>query len=373
MASQNNHASGNWAWPAVAAVTLLAPALLLIHSAFVWRDLDSAKDTYLQNLAASAAARASLGEALMEQEPAVADFVIIRNPADPVQARLLRGEQLYSFEKGPDLWRVIVPVESGSQPALARIDISTSAAGFLTSRARQTLAVSLSAAVALLAIGAWALLARRRQARLEQLAEAGRMSAVLAHEIRNPLGTIKGFTQLAMEQADPAITPMLESSLRQTERLENLVRDLLNYTRPPKPVLRPTSWNEIAVRLREHGIHTRNESSAKLVIEDSQAILETDPAMLEQILLNLVRNGLEAARSTVLVTADKTRIRVWDDGPGFSPEALAHAFEPFHTGKAQGTGLGLAVSRTMAEALGARLRIVPAASGGTAMEMEWTR
>ena len=374
MLPRNNGPDGRkWAWPAVAFVALLAPALLLVHSVLVWRDLDAARDTFLRNLAASAAARASMGEALLDHEPAVSAFTIVAIAESPVEARVLRGEQLYSIEKGSQSWRVIVPVDLGSETALARIDIATSAADFLTARARQTLGVSLAAAIALLALGAWALVARRRQARLEQLAEAGRMSAVLAHEIRNPLGTIKGFTQLAIERAGPEIAPMLESSLRQTERLENLVRDLLNYTRPPKPAIRTTGWSEIAARLREHGIHTRNESKAELVVEDSEAVFETDPAMIEQILLNLVRNGLEAAGSRVVVTASRGGIRVWDDGPGFSPEALAHAFEPFHTDKAQGTGLGLAVSKTLAAALGAELRIAPSPSGGTAMELAWTK
>lgn len=374
MLSRRSEPGGEkWAWPAVVVIVFLAPALLLVHSAIVWRDLESARESFLKNLAASAAARASMGEALMDQEPAVAALVVVDRPGNSVEARLLRGEQLYSLEKGSRFWRVIVPVESSSGTALARIDIATASADFLTSRARQTLGVSLTAAIALLAIGGWALMARRRQARLEQLAETGRMSAVLAHEIRNPLGTIKGFTQLALERVGPDVAPMLESSLRQTQRLENLVRDLLNYTRPPKPVIRTTAWIEIAARLREYGIHTRNESSAELVVEDSDAVYETDPAMLEQILLNLVRNGLEAAGSRVVVSADSNRIRVCDDGPGFSSAALAHAFEPFHTQKAQGTGLGLAVSKAMAAALGAELSIVPSSSGGTAMEMAWTK
>lgn len=373
MLSRRSESVGRrWAWPAVAVVVVLAPALLLVHTVFVWLDLDAAREEFLKNLAASAAARASMGEALLDHEPAVAAFEIIDRPGSDVERRLMRGEQLYSLERGNPLWRVIVPVESGTGPALARIDIDTGAADFLTSRARQTLGVSLFTAAALLSLGAWALVARRRQARLEQLAEAGRMSAVLAHEIRNPLGTIKGFTQLALEQAGPGIAPMLESSLRQTERLENLVRDLLTYTRPPKPVVRTIPWIEVAGRIREHGIHTRNESKAELVVEDSAAVFETDPAMLEQILLNLVRNALEAAAGRVVVSADSGRIRVLDDGPGFSPDALAHAFEPFHTDKAQGTGLGLAVSKTLASALGAELRIVRPASGGTAMELVWT-
>jgi len=374
MASSRDTASTRtYGWTAVAALAFLAPALLLVHTALVWRVLDSARAAYLRSLAGSVAARASLAESLMEEEPAVASVQIVREPATVAEKRLLAGQQLYALEKGQDLWRVTVPVESADGHALARIDLAVSAADFLTDRARQTLAVSLAAGLAMLGLGVWGVLTRRRQARLEQLAELGRMSAVLAHEIRNPLGTIKGFTQLALEMAGPAVTPHLESSLRQTERLENLVRDLLNYARPPKPLMRRMPWNEMAARIREHGLHTRNESSAALIVEDGDAVFETDPEMLEQVMLNLVRNGLEAAQSVVKVNAESRRILVFDDGPGFAPDALKRAFEPFHTSKAQGTGLGLAVSKGLARALGAELTINAPASGGTCMELRWTK
>ncbi len=362
-----------WGWPVVAVLVMLAPALLLVNTVLVWRDLDTAKEMYLRSLAGSVAARASMGEALMDEEPAVASVNIGRQPANQTEARLLRGEQLYALEKGETLWRVTVPVDSGSGRALTRIDIAVSAADFLTSRARQTLGVSLAAGFALLALGAWGLMARRRQVRLEQLAELGRMSAVLAHEIRNPLGTIKGFTQLAKEKAPPDVASMLDTSLRQTERLENLVRDLLHYARPPQPLVRRIEWPEMAARIRDHGLYTRNETAAQLLVEDSVTVFETDPAMLEQILLNLVRNGLEAAASQVVVTAERGRIVVCDDGPGFTDEALRRAFEPFHTTKAQGTGLGLAVARNMARALGAHLTINSPPAGGTRMELTWKR
>lgn len=357
----------------VAVLVMLAPALLLVHTVLVWRDLDFLRESYLRSLAGSVAARASMGESLIDEEPAVTAVTIVRQPANNTENRLLRGEQLFALEKGETIWRVTVPVDSGTGQALARIDIAVSAADFLTSRARQTLGVSLAAGIALLALGVWGLMARRRQVRLVQLAELGHMSAVLAHEIRNPLGTIKGFTQLAREQAPPEIAPMLDTSLRQTERLEALVRDLLNYARPPKPANRRVAWPEMAARVREHGLYTRNESAADLTVEDSDTVFETDPEMLEQILLNLVRNAMEAARSRVVVTAAPGRIVVCDDGQGFTHEARRRAFEPFHTTKAQGTGLGLAVSRNMARALGAELSINSAASGGTRMELTWTK
>jgi signal transduction histidine kinase len=360
-----------WAWPAVAVLAFLAPALLLVHTALVWRDLDTAREAYLRSLAGSVAARASMGEALMEEEPAVVSIKTIESPSTADERRVLSGEQLYALDKGETAWRVTVPLDTAGGQALARIEIAVSAADFLTARARQTLGVSLAAGLAMLALGGWGVLARRRQARLEQLAELGKMSAVLAHEIRNPLGTIKGFTQLAREKAPPEITSLLDTALRQTGRLEDLVRDLLLYARPPRPAVSRLEWSEMAGRIREHGLQTRNERSAELLVEDSDAVYETDPALLEQILLNLVRNGLEAAKSLVVVTAAPGRIQVTDDGPGFSEEALRRAFEPFHTTKAQGTGLGLAVARNMARSLGADLTISSTADGGARMELAW--
>lgn len=374
MALTRSEVSGpRWGWPAVAALAFLAPALLLVHTAMVWRDLDTAREAYLRSLSGSVAARASMGDALLEEEPAVVSIDTVQQPSTAEEKRLLSSEQLYALNKGQTTWRVTVPVDGDQGRALMRIDIAVSAADFLTDRARQTLGVSLIAGVAMLGLGVWGVIARRRQARLEQLAELGRMSAVLAHEIRNPLGTIKGFTQLALEKAGADLAPLLDSSLRQTERLESLVRDLLNYARPPQPVKRPVAWSEMVVRIREHGLHTRNQSAAALVVEDSDIGFETDPEMLEQVILNLVRNALEAAASKVTVSAGKRRILVCDDGPGFTPEALRRAFEPFHTTKAQGTGLGLAVSKGLAHALGAELLVNSAASSGTCMELRWTK
>jgi two-component system sensor histidine kinase HydH len=77
-----------------------------------------------------------------------------------------------------------------------------------------------------------------RQLELEHMAQLGEMSAVLAHEIRNPLGTIKGFAQLLAEQRGGTSTELVEPILSETGRLENLVRDLLLYGRPPAPAPR---------------------------------------------------------------------------------------------------------------------------------------
>lgn len=97
--------------------------------------------------------------------------------------------------------------------------------------------------------------------------------------------------------------------------------------------------------------------------------------MLEQILLNLIRNAEEAVADTpepeILVHANSGQIEVCDNGPGLAPEIRSRLFEPFATTRARGTGLGLAVSKNLAEALGARLSLEDRRPSGTCARLTW--
>src|SRR5207248_1656038 len=107
--------------------------------------------------------------------------------------------------------------------------------------------------LSLLVLALWAVLSARRAAELERkqlqmehLAHLGQMSAILAHEIRNPLGTIKGFAQLACEKGDQRIALLLAPVLTEIGRLEKLVRDLLLYSKPCQPGVQRIEWSEFA-------------------------------------------------------------------------------------------------------------------------------
>lgn len=97
----------------------------------------------------------------------------------------------------------------------------------------------------------------------------------------------------------------------------------------------------------------------------------TDPDLLEQVLLNLLRNAREAG-TQVRVEAQAGCIRVLDDGPGLSPEVRARLFQPFFTTKAQGTGLGLAIARNLTRALGGKLSLKDHRPSGTCAEIQWS-
>lgn len=209
-----------------------------------------------------------------------------------------------------------------------------------------------------------------------RFAELGRLSAVLAHEIRNPLGAIKGFAQFTAKRfaaADPAREDM-ETIVAESTRLEGLVESLLIYARPRALVLQSVEVCDLVDRqLRlveqeaaEHGVRIRCDRPAMPVHG------EFDAEQLGQALLNVLRNGVQAmaqgggelriaARAT---TDDRVEIEVADQGPGIAQADLPEVFEPYFTRKARGTGLGLAVTRRVVHGHGGEVRIASSEGGG---------
>lgn len=384
-------------WPLASLLAALAfglPAILLWTSWSTLRAQEEQKRIYLQSRIGALASRLEampagseeeVFETLAAEEPALAGLAILtsRQPGDGLDA-VWEGRQLFQLEyragANGELLRGAVPFHQQGRLCIAVIDLWAGAADFIVRPARRNLTASAAASLALLALSllAWqALQARQRallrQAELEHLARLGRLSAVLAHEIRNPLGTIKGFAQLLEEQAPPAQKALAAPIISESARLERLVNDLLAYGRPRQPSvervqLRPF-LDEMAESCRR-GAGPRLEWDAESVPADF--IMETDPDLLRQILLNLLRNAAEAASAgdppkvalTVRPGSKEIEFEVRDNGPGFSAEALQRAFEPFFTTKASGTGLGLAISRRLAQVLGGTLEVRNAPGGG---------
>ena len=360
--------SSRMIWRSVAGLLLVLPFILLFNALLMLRELEQARGAFLRNKAAEIAARLEQIPAgqVLEEEPALLDvrtFGVDDVAAEPSIRPLLDGQELFRLdEDGRQRFRAWVPYHAGGGTRVARLDLNPAAADFLTSRPRRNLYLSMAMAVVMSLLMGYALWAREKQARLARLAELGQMSAVLAHEIRNPLGALKGFLQLARERSTLDTRNYLDTSLEQTGRLEQLVRDLLSYARAPQPKWREVGWREMEARLRPHAPGVRFSGA------DFQ--MRTDPDMLEQAVLNLLRNAMEAG-TEVHVEAAPGRIRVTDNGPGLPPEIRRKLFQPFLTTKAQGTGLGLAIVRNLARALGAEVVLSDVRPSGTCAEIRW--
>lgn len=204
--------------------------------------------------------------------------------------------------------------------------------------------------------------------RKEKLAAVGTLAAGVAHEIRNPLSSIKGyatyFGQRFPEGSDDRAAAGV--MVREVDRLNRVISDLIGFSRPTDVHLIPTPLADVA----EHALQLLRQDAAqrkvKLVLE---AAPNLPPALLDadrfgQALLNVCLNGLDAMPDGGVLTLRLTRytanrlcLEVEDTGTGIPPESMAHIFDPYFTTKGQGTGLGLATVHKIIEAHGGEVSV----------------
>lgn len=209
-----------------------------------------------------------------------------------------------------------------------------------------------------------AALRRQAEARSSELRflELGRLSAVLAHEIRNPLGAIKGFAQLTAPRfaADDPARADMDVIVSESTRLERLVETLLRYARPLTLNLQDT---ELQALLQQSVRLIGPEQGAVTVEPGPEVRVAVDGEQLGQAILNILRNAVQASegrggvRARWIGTASSLRLEIDDSGPGIPPELREQVFAPYFTTKATGTGIGLAVTRRIVEAHGGRVEI----------------
>jgi len=224
----------------------------------------------------------------------------------------------------------------------------------LTRRARQTFFLS-SGAAALLVLAA--IVMSRRAAREEALAaklanaerlvSLGTMSAVLAHEIKNPLAALKGNAQLVAESLseDTRARGQANRVVEAAVRLQSLVQNLLDFARGGPIERAPTDPAELLFLAAEDAAPT-----AKLELDEAPAEWSLDVIRVRQVLENLLRNAMQASKggqvsARVALEGERLVYVVRDDGPGFPEGSIDTIFEPFVTTKSRGVGLGLAVAR----------------------------
>ncbi len=201
--------------------------------------------------------------------------------------------------------------------------------------------------------------------RREKLATLGRFSASVAHEIRNPLSAMQMTAEMLRRSASPEQAEDLDLLLSEMARLAHSVDEILFHAGEPRYDFRPVALREVAEeavrvlepRARHLGIRLRLEAG-----EAPGPVVRGDRGKLAQALLNLLLNALQASppEETVTVGVEagegRVRVRVRDRGPGIPGELLPRIFEPFVSGPGGGTGLGLSVTRAIAEAHGGAVR-----------------
>jgi len=212
----------------------------------------------------------------------------------------------------------------------------------------------------------------RTTERTRHLTSLGEMSAVLAHEIRNPLASLKGHAQLLEESLEgkPREHAKAERVVREAVRIERLTTDLLAFVR--SGTLAPMKSDPRA--MARAAVESAGAGRTQLIDRGAPDEAPIDAERVRGALENLIRNAVEAdPQGEVEVVLgrdeDDLEIRVRDHGPGIRPGDEEKIFEPFHTTRVHGTGLGLAVARRIAEAHDGSLTAANAEDGGAVFTM----
>lgn len=224
--------------------------------------------------------------------------------------------------------------------------------------------------------------AEARLAAAQKFSALGKLSASLAHEIKNPLASIKGTAEILRDEfpGDHPKREFVDILFKETGRLHDTVEEILRYAKG-RPQEREEALEPLAAvahhvgallerQLREKQVHfflPENDAARHLLVES---------AKFSQVLLNLGLNALEAVApgGRIWLLAENGadgggRIAVCDDGPGVPEAEKERIFEPFYSGKGDGTGLGLLISRKIVESYGGSLRATDRPGGGACFEI----
>ena len=209
----------------------------------------------------------------------------------------------------------------------------------------------------------------------DRLMVLGQMAAGLAHEVRNPLGAIKGAAQLLEDHGDDGLSDpdreFVSIILEEVDRLDRVVSSVLDYARPAQVMLREFGVRDLLERTAKILAAEERDAVLSVQVDDDLPPLRADAEQLRQVLINLVRNAVQAmgGRGSVQITARRTvraarggdadwvEISVKDEGPGIAEEVMRNLFVPFVTTKERGTGLGLAISQRLVQEMGGRIDV----------------
>lgn len=219
---------------------------------------------------------------------------------------------------------------------------------------------------------------------MSRISAMGSLASALAHELNQPLTAIANYTEAArdlLDSPDPDTLAMVREALAeaagQSIRAGQIVRRLRDFIARGESEKRVESLRTLVAEASALGLVGSGDLGIDTLVEiepEADTVL-VDRIQVQQVLLNLIRNAVEAMQGAAMrrleITAraeprNMVRVTVADSGSGLDPAVAPHLFEPFHSTKAMGMGLGLSISRTIVEAQGGRIWATPSIYGGTA-------
>jgi signal transduction histidine kinase len=211
--------------------------------------------------------------------------------------------------------------------------------------------------------------------RADRLSALGELSAGMAHEIRNPLGAIKGAVEILKDDYTPdeAKYEFIQILLKETDRLNHIVQEFLGFARPKQPEFQQADLNEVIESVLTLSAQEARKAGVKVdkKLDLSIGKRSLDAGMLKQAFLNLILNAIQAMPGGGALTvktrllSDAFEVKISDTGIGISEENRKKLFSPFFTTKKNGTGLGLAITYRIIENHRGRIDVVSEPGRGT--------
>jgi signal transduction histidine kinase len=225
---------------------------------------------------------------------------------------------------------------------------------------------------------------QREAAQRERLSALGRLSTIVAHEIRNPLMIIKA--ALRSLRREDVGSEQLKSSVADIDgeitRLNKIVSEVLDFARPIKFELAPADLNAVAREAARAAGAGGENPAVRLDLDASLPMIQTDADRLRQAIVNIVGNAVQAVEAkpqpqdgdAIRLSTERldgtVAITIRDSGTGIAPEDLPRVFDPYFTTRRTGTGIGLAITRNIVEGLGGRITVASERGKGTEVRIE---
>src|SRR5262249_26210710 len=225
---------------------------------------------------------------------------------------------------------------------------------------------------------------QREAAQRERLSSLGRLSTIVAHEIRNPLMIIK--TSLRTLRREDAAPEQVRAAAKDIDeeitRLNQIVTEVVDFARPIRFDLETSDVNALVDDAVRVAAATAPDIPVRVDLDASLPPVTTDAGHLRQALVNVIGNAIQAVNGradglgppirvqTSRLDARRFLILITDKGAGIAPEDLPRIFDPFFTTRRTGTGIGLAISRNIIEGLGGRISVASVRDRGTDLRIE---
>jgi len=209
----------------------------------------------------------------------------------------------------------------------------------------------------------------------DRMAVIGELAAELAHEIRNPVTSIRG----AMEElrrgsgSEQIYERLAVIAVRESDHLNEIVTGFLEFARNPEIERQKVSMGGLALEMKHLFADRCPGVGVTIDAPDGDGFVQGDPTQLRQLCMNLVQNAVEAMNSSgelairIRNAGATVEIRFDDQGPGIPPDKVARIFEPFYTGKERGVGMGLAICNRIVTAHDGAIQAAARPGGGASM------